>query len=312
LYIGRKFDNAVEFCSLLELQRQITYDSLRVLEENEMEAETTERSRSPVPRSQPLTPSEAITAWNDLNLSSTALMRLLVGYDQWRLPITSHSAQAMRTSNAVPEPWLYRDADDRKRLFLFSSNETLAHYESEAKLEQSQSHTSTSGVSVFTRDLSSLEALHLDPLSPISLTLGRELFPRLNVIADAVRVERALIQLRGGATRVANQLTAVRSFPAYHVGYRDSGDGPRFALAPDPRNRFLAAVFTLNDCFEQYLHETGATNDSVPLRRAVISGERLFAELLEAGLDGIVFNCCGPVAPVAFAPAFARLVLEVR
>ena len=40
-----------------------------------------------------------------------------------------------------------------------------------------------------------------------------------------------------------------------HGHLADAHEGPRFAIAPDPRNRYLAAVFTLNDCYEAYAAE---------------------------------------------------------
>jgi hypothetical protein len=255
-----------------------------------------------------LAPSEAIRAWQEQAMSATGLMRNVVAFDRWELPITERSWQAMRTTNAPPEPWLYRDASNRPRLFLFSSRQAYRRYHEAARIAKEQPFTATSGVSIFTRDLSALESVHLDPLTADTLTLGRDLFPRLNVVADAVRVERSLVQLRGGATRVAHQLSAVRNFAAYHVAFRDTPEGARFAIAPDPRSRYLAAVFTLNDCYEAFAREVGAAT----FKHGILTGEQLFTELLDAGLDGIVFNCCGPVPPVAFAPAFARLVLEAR
>lgn len=256
---------------------------------------------------------DTIRRWQSHAVSGTALMRELIGYEQWELPITLRSSRAMRASNASPEPWLYKDREGNSRLFLFTDRGAYRRYREAAGMPVGeQPFTATPGVSIFTRDLSALEAIHLDPLTADALTLGKELFARLNVVADAVRVERALDQLRGGSTRVSSQLSVVKRFQAYHVGMRDTPEGPRFALAPDPRSRYLAAVFTLNDGFEAYLQECAATGDATPLRRAVMTGEQLFRELLDTGLDGIVFNCCGPTPPVAFAPAFARLVIDSR
>ncbi len=251
---------------------------------------------------------EAIEGWQARRLTATALMRDVVGFDRWELPVTERSARAFRATNTAPEPWLYEDGEGRPRLFLFSSVESYRGYREAAGLAREQPLITTPGMSIFTRDLSALESLHVDPLSDHALTLGRELYPRLNVVADAVRVERALVQLRGGSTRVGNQLTTVRQFPAYHVPFRETPEGPQFALAPDPRNRMLAAVFTLNDTYEAYVQESGDAGH----KHTILTGDQLFSELLDAGLDGIVFNCCGPSAPVAFAPAFARLVLEAR
>jgi len=251
---------------------------------------------------------EAIHAWQAQRIGPTALMRELVGHDRWELPVTERSAKAFRSTNAAPEPWLYEDHEGHLRLFLFSDRDAYRRYREAANLPREQTLVTTPGVSLFTRDLGALEAIHIDPLTPDSLTLGRDLYRRLNVVADAVRVERALVLLRGGSTRVGNQLSAVRHFQAFHVAVREGDEGPTFGLAPDPRNRLLAAVFTLNDCYEAFAREVGAAT----FKHGILTGEQLFSELLDAGLDGIVFNCCGPVPPVAFAPAFARLVLEAR
>jgi len=256
----------------------------------------------------PPSPREAIRAWHAQQLNATALMRTLIGHDRWELPVTERSARAFRTTNTAPEPWLYEDQEGHLHLFLFSDRSAYRHYREVAALPREQPLVTTPGIALFTRDLGALQAIHMDPLTQDSLTLGRDLYRRLNVVADAVRVERALAQLRNGSTRVGNQLSTVRHFQAFHVAMRDAEDGPTFGLAPDPRNRLLAAVFTLNDCYEAFTREVGAST----FKHGIVTGEQLFSELLDAGLDGIVFNCCGPVPPVAFAPAFARLVLEAR
>lgn len=250
----------------------------------------------------------ALRAWRAQRLGATALLRELVGHDRWELPVTEGAARAVRAAHAAPEPWLYEDRDGHLRLFLFTDRAAYQRYRDAAGLARDQALVTTPGVSLFTRDLGALEAIHVNPLSPDGVTLGRDLYQRINVVADAVRVERALVQLRGGSTRVGNQLSAVRHFQAFHVAVREGEDGPGFGLAPDPRNRLLAAVFTLNDCYEAFTREVGATT----YKHGILSGEQVFSELLDAGLDGIVFNCCGPVPPVAFAQAFARLVLEAR
>jgi len=42
-----------------------------------------------------------------------------------------------------------------------------------------------------------------------------------------------------------------------------------------------------------------------------MAGERLFRLLAGMQLDGLVFNCRGPAPAVAFASAFAGVMLEV-
>jgi hypothetical protein len=249
-----------------------------------------------------------IEAWRAGSIGGTSLLRALVEHDRWELPVTEPSLQMLRATNAAPEPWLYRDADGAYRLFLFSARASWDQFRVAAAVHYDQPLATTAGLSIFTRDLTSLAGLHIDPLCPEALTLGSELFTRLNIVADAVHVERSLTQLRGGVSRVATQLSVVRSFNAWHVGFSHANGTRQLALAPDARGRVLASAFTLRDCYEAFAREVESTTG--PLEHAILRGEVLFAMLLEGAFDGIVFNCCGPASPVAFAPAFARLVLD--
>lgn len=257
-------------------------------------------------------PLDAIRHWKQRELSSTMLMRSLVHYDKWELPITDRSVHAMLASNAPPEPWLYKDGQGRYHLFLFSDVEAYRQYRQSAGNKAVNQHFVTrDGVWVFGLDLSPLEAIHINPLSPDALTLGPELFDRVNTVASAVEVERALASLRGASARLTGQLQIVRNFPAYHVGLRLTNEGYRFIQAPDTRRRVMAAVFTLNDGYETYMRDFGLQHGD-DVVHTLMNGEQLFRHLIESGLDGIVFNCAGPMTPVTFAPAFARLVLDAR
>jgi len=78
------------------------------------------------------------------------------------------------------------------------------------------------------------------------------------------------------------------------------------ALAPDGRGRKIAAIFTAEDALDQFLE-----NHPKPNRRPVpIAGEALFIAIRKMPLDGMVFNCSGPVKPRLFPLSFAAEILN--
>ncbi len=68
---------------------------------------------------------------------------------------------------------------------------------------------------------------------------------------------------------------------------------------------------------EEQISGTQVSSTPAPPRwpRAILSlemaGERLFRLLAGMQIDGLVFNCRGPAPAVAFASAFAGVMLEV-
>ena len=81
-------------------------------------------------------------------------------------------------------------------------------------------------------------------------------------------------------------------------------------MAPDTKGRALAAVFTADDAYDAFAPDAKAQAGADPVQRLQLSGVALFNILQKLQIDGIVFNCAGPVTPVAFAAAFTRVVLE--
>jgi len=82
----------------------------------------------------------------------------------------------------------------------------------------------------------------------------------------------------------------------FSLVYRDRGDGSDITLVPDPAGRKLAAVFTADDAVSLCTDQWSAPE---PAHAARASGMRLFALLRRLGVDGCVFNPCGPGAPLA-------------
>ncbi len=124
-------------------------------------------------------------------------------------------------------------------------------------------------------------------------------------------VEEALANLRKG-TAPDGALRRVRDYANYSVAAAMHEGRPRMLMAPDNKGRTLAAIFTFDDTYEAFGPDARAQSGGEPVEQMHLRGEALFNALQGFQLDGIVFNCAGPPAPVAFAPAFARVVMEAR
>jgi hypothetical protein len=149
-----------------------------------------------------------------------------------------------------------------------------------------------------------LGGIDLDPGSPHALHYRQAQVPLLRRWGQAVRVERTLAG-QGDAS-----WAELRAFDGYRVISHPGVATPAtLVLAPDDQRRRLAAVFTAEDCLDAYIARYGtALGAGAEVR--VLDGVRLFGLLVAMPLDGIVFNCCGPIPPKAVAPAFAKMVLE--
>ena len=69
------------------------------------------------------------------------------------------------------------------------------------------------------------------------------------------------------------------------------------ALAPDQQQRALVAIFTAEDTAQRFLQAVGDRLGKIHMD--LIDGEKLFTQLNLLPLEGLVFNCYGPVATLA-------------
>ncbi len=112
------------------------------------------------------------------------------------------------------------------------------------------------------------------------------------------------------AGRSKAPLATLRNFDGWWIVMRELPDGrTQLSMAPDPKGRRLAALFTAEDCRDAYVKIAGAALGEKPLLM-MLTGQQIFERLVALPLDGIVFNCMGPVSPRAVHPAFAAEVLK--
>jgi hypothetical protein len=257
-------------------------------------------------------PRAAIRRWLNNEIGGTALMRLLVSDGQWMVPISGSVVGEMLQQGVPSRVMFSRDRQGVSRLFIFSDSDAYGEF-SKAPGNAGQQHfLTTKGTWVFRMPLDGIDFIAIDAASPHQIAYGRDLFSRLKQMADAVEVEEALLELRAGPDPPEDLLKLVRDYQGYTAAVQKADKAIRIAMAPDAEGRSLAAVFTHDEAFEAYLKATSESYREGELDQMSFAGSLLFEQILKMRVDGIVFNCCGPPKPVAFALQFARLVLNLN
>lgn len=254
----------------------------------------------------------AIADWKANQISGSQLLRRLVSFDQWMLPMSEAAAAEMLNTGKASRLMYSQDSEGVSRLYLFSDGEAFnAFRRAVGEAEASQHFLTTSGAWIFQLPLDAFDAIEIDPVSPWQISYRKEQFPALRAMAEAITVEQALIALRAGQAQ-PGMITLVRDYEHYLLAAYDRGGEYTLALAPDDKGRELAAVFTAADNFAAFLSAREGAQAVEQLLQLELAGPKLFAQLGQMQLDGLVFNCSGPARPVAFALAFAKVVAEAK
>ncbi|MFT6143601.1 MAG: hypothetical protein ACJAZO_001505 [Myxococcota bacterium] len=234
----------------------------------------------------------ALLGWKEGTTDLNTLMRALVTHPAWlvaRNPDGSFNAR--------------EDDDGKPWLTLFHSPEAEAEYSA------STGHTLThrgimAGYVAVIGLLDGMAGVDFDPGTPLALHLPAAEFGTLVAWARAIQLEHALVE----PSQIDDPFSFFHDFDSYYVVVADQGAGEQVVMAPDRKGRTLFAVFTALDAVQAFVAERG-TKAGENVRVLTFSGGKLFATLSERELDGIVFNCAGPVAPMAFQPGFIDEVL---
>ena len=252
---------------------------------------------------------ELIAQWRNKEISGTALMRGLVSFDKWNIPVSEDAVGAMLASNSNPSLQLFTDKDGNNCLLIFSSGEALGAYRKSVSASGSQHYFTTDGAWIFGVPMDKIDRLWIDPGTPDDIFYVKDQFKSLHEMVEAVRVEETLIGLRKGAGP-KDAIQRARSYKNYYLPVTMRNDKPAFIMAPDEQGRSLAAAFTADDTFDAFSPEAQRMADGGPVQQMQIDGAALFDTFQRMNIDGFVFNCSGPVPPVAFQQAAAGIILE--
>lgn len=217
------------------------------------------------------------------------LVRQLIDHSAWILP--SHNKE---------HPSLWRSPNGIW-LSAFTSMETFKQQASESDFITQQ------GMSLFANLNTPIDAIVIDPGTPYALQFTQKMFPTLKRWSAAINVERILENPQNRSEAA----TILRDYEGFYIPVIKSDSGKaHLALAPDKQGRKLAAVFTAEDTLQRFLDiAQQALGDDLIID--MISGRKLFSTLYELPLDGVVFNCNGPVKPQALRMQFINyLMLE--
>jgi hypothetical protein len=240
-------------------------------------------------------PREAIQAWNEGRLDGTGLARALVSWGDWLVPA--------RIGPEGPQPAVRHDGEER--WFPACSDREALEVLGRALGVAPEHWLALDGVPLFVNLDPALSGVDVDPYSPHAVHWKRDQLRSLTEMARAVEVERVL-----AAVEVPDAFRKLREYEGWSVILRvGPAGGSELVLAPDRQDRRLAAVFTAPDTLRAFQEdravELGSAHVVVPMR-----GSDLFAWLADQELDGIAFDCAGPIPARAVRIDFARVVLE--
>ena len=254
--------------------------------------------------------SAAIQEWKDKTITGGALMRRFVQHPRWKVPMSKAAVQEALESNAASRVLYSRDDAGYARLFLFSSNDAVAHYQKLAEVTEILHFLETGGMWVFTLPLEEgIDELVLDAGSPHEFIISKASVPEIGAVARAMDVENALHRLRAGEGKDGD-VKKVARHPAFHMAVTKTDAGIRLCRAPDSQERVLAAVFTHRDALELALDEIEDHYAPAQVLTMKVTGPEIFKILDGMAIHGIVFNFSGPGKPVAFAAGLASIMVE--
>jgi hypothetical protein len=239
----------------------------------------------------PFNPRAAIAEFLGKKLTGTQLLRGLATFRGWEVPA--------RLESMVPVFAIFDRGEDR-HFFMFSDKQAYLDCRAKIGIEAMGEYfiSNLRGHSVFAALDDSVTVVNINPHCAQEIHYKKDQIPRLRSWARIIKTELALDSVEAKKTGY----DAIRSFNEYYFIMEES---QFIALAPDGRGRKLAALFTADDALDIFMERNGKP----AMKPVPINGEKLFGALKKMPLDGMVFNCSGPVTPQAFPLSFADEVL---
>ena len=112
----------------------------------------------------------AIAEWQNKQITGTELMRRLVSFDKWMLPVSEAAAAEMVSTGAASRLMYSQDGEGVSRLYLFSDGEAYTAFRDAVGQEASEQHfLTTTGTWIFQLPLDQLDTVEIDPATPWQL-----------------------------------------------------------------------------------------------------------------------------------------------
>lgn len=194
-----------------------------------------------------------------------------------------------------------------KQIIAFSEPEALEGARASAEAHNLDGDFAVISSSTLLSFVASDEALVLNPHSEHSLTFQPGQAESIREAGRMSGVERALSMSRRPPLD-PNALRAIASYKDFYLVLRNEN---RLDLAPDPQGRALLAAFTSEEALHKYLGKvTELTLKHGAPRVLKLSGIELAEKLSELDIIGVVFNCAGPLTPLALSNQLGQHILS--
>ncbi len=246
------------------------------------------------------TPEEFISDYEDKIINGLELIESLCRYDSWLVEI-----EKLETGGFVPR--IFEDEEKKIFLNLFSKLEYMELYHNlfNEKIE-TLNYVQVKGNWIFQNLPSEVEYLNIDPEAEHSIVYKKEQFVLLEEMGKLVEFDIPLQKWIYKSSHSNQDLKEIFLGRDYFVVHNKS----EFPLAPDSQRRELFPIFVTYYAAERFVLILKNQNPEGEYLIKKISAEKLFPALKDMDLEGIVFNCLGPVTPRAFQMQILDLILE--
>ena len=239
---------------------------------------------------------EAIQQTLDGKQGGPALLRRFMTHDDWHVPIHVDAAGKQL-------PVYIKDTDDQRFALYFTDEQGYQDGRAAIGAElMGERVLRLTGRALFVELSDDADIISINWNSPPQIFFKKAQVPALRRWAQAVNVEHTLMS-------PTPDLSLLKRHDAYYIVLQKIPEGFALVLAPDAHERKIAAVFTAEDTLDAFLKDgRNGKFEFEPVTRT-IPGQQLFEDLRDMPLDGISFNCAGPVPQRRFAAALANAVV---
>ncbi|MBL8149538.1 MAG: hypothetical protein JNN15_06385 [Blastocatellia bacterium] len=227
---------------------------------------------------------------------SIKLFRQLIAHEEWNIAVVSDEDV---DDDEMPSILFEEDDKGKKSISIFSK---------EKKNDEEINFLKLKGETLFKFDFSGIDYIYVDPESESSVRISQDMFNALGSVAEAVEVEQCLEKVHQG-DESEEILEIIRDHQEYYIGIVQVDKDSYSLTGPaDEKKKDFVAVFTCFDCFETYGKWFEKSNKEQELLMTIMNGQQLFENLSKMAIEGIIFNCLGPVKSLEFPNSFIKML----
>lgn len=195
------------------------------------------------------------------------------------------------------------EQDQGQRLMLFSDVSAMQAAEA-AKLISAGGPSFKISPAEHHQLLAKLSGLWVNPGSPQALKIEEEDFKTYQDLVKGLAVERCL----AGLNESPDFNGILRKYKAWWIILVDGQS--KLMLLPDEQGRQFAAVFSAWDGVEAAVSKLVSETEYKNPAAIPMTGTELFTQMQKLDVEGMIFNCAGPVQSHSFSKELANEIME--